>query len=312
MTTPAVSVLIAAYNVTRYIPETLDSLRAQDFTNFEAILVNDGCPDTENLERVLEPYRHWIVYIQQKNGGPSAARNTALQAARAPLVALLDGDDRWMPDYLSCQLQVFERDPTVDLVYPNMRCVGEGPLNGHLLMNHTISQGEANFESLARQSCTVLNGVTMRREKAIQAGLWDTAIRHSEDFDLWLRIAYHGGRIVYHRKPLVLYRLREDSLSADPTAMYTGQLYVYEKALRTLSLTPARRQIVEQMILKTKALHALEMGRRSFQKGDYEQARQQLMEANAVLRRPKLSLLLAALRVSPAAVNAFARLRSRF
>jgi len=66
---PAVSVIVPAYNVTRYIGDALDSLRAQTFRNFETIVVNDGCPDSANLERVLEPYRGEIVYIRQENQG---------------------------------------------------------------------------------------------------------------------------------------------------------------------------------------------------------------------------------------------------
>ena len=61
---PLVSVIIPCYNATRFIPETLDSLRAQTFRSFEIILVNDGCPDTENLERALEPYRDEIRYLK--------------------------------------------------------------------------------------------------------------------------------------------------------------------------------------------------------------------------------------------------------
>ena len=80
--TPAVSVIIPAYNVTAFIADALNSLRAQTFRDFETIVVNDGCPDSDNLERVLEPYRGEIVYIRQENQGVAAARNTALRAAR--------------------------------------------------------------------------------------------------------------------------------------------------------------------------------------------------------------------------------------
>src|ERR1035438_10531998 len=59
---PLVSVIVPCYRVTAFIAEALDSLRAQTFRDFEAIVVNDGCPDTENLERALAPYQSGIVY----------------------------------------------------------------------------------------------------------------------------------------------------------------------------------------------------------------------------------------------------------
>jgi glycosyltransferase involved in cell wall biosynthesis len=102
-TTPAVSVVTPCYKVTEYVAGALDSLRAQTFRNFETILVNDGCPDTDNLERVLAPYRREIIYFKQEHGGLSVARNTAIRAARAPIIALLDPDDAWERGYLEAQ-----------------------------------------------------------------------------------------------------------------------------------------------------------------------------------------------------------------
>src|ERR1700692_783320 len=111
---PAVSVIVPAYKVTDFIAKTLDSLRSQTFRDFETIVVNDGCPDSENLERVLEPYRGEIVYIRQENQGLAGARNTAIKAARAPLVGLLDSDDAWEPDYLEVQTKFLAEHPQVD------------------------------------------------------------------------------------------------------------------------------------------------------------------------------------------------------
>jgi len=162
---PHVSVLIPAYRVTEYIVEALDSVFSQTFQNFEVIVVNDGCPDTGNLEAALAPFLSRIQYIRQSNGGPSSARNTAIRAARAPLISLLDGDDAWLPDYLDYQLDCFRQSPHLDLVYPNMIYRG-GPFDGKPVMDHVPSVGDVTFEALLLQSCIVLNGVTMRKEAA--------------------------------------------------------------------------------------------------------------------------------------------------
>src|SRR4051812_21258868 len=98
---PAVSIIMPAYRAAAYIAAALDSVFAQTFKSYEVIVVNDGSPDTEELERVLEPYRDRIVYIKQENKGVSAARNAAIRVSRAPFIAQLDPDDLWEPEYLA-------------------------------------------------------------------------------------------------------------------------------------------------------------------------------------------------------------------
>ena len=80
---PTVTVVIPSYNNARYIGQTLDSIKAQTFTDYEVIVVNDGSEDREELERVLESHPLPIVYISQENKGMSAARNAAIRSARA-------------------------------------------------------------------------------------------------------------------------------------------------------------------------------------------------------------------------------------
>src|SRR5512132_4544704 len=94
-----VSIIIPAYNVASFIGETLDSVWAQSFTDYEVIVINDGSPDTEEMERVLAPYLDRIVYLKQENQGAGAARNAGLRAARGNYIAFLDGDDVWYPTH---------------------------------------------------------------------------------------------------------------------------------------------------------------------------------------------------------------------
>src|SRR5581483_4665750 len=109
MTSPRVSVIIPAYNAAAFIAETLDSVYAQTFADFEVIVVNDGSPDTEDLERELAPYREKLSYIKQENQGAAAARNTGIKAARGEFVAFLDADDTWLLAFLEKQLDLLER-----------------------------------------------------------------------------------------------------------------------------------------------------------------------------------------------------------
>ena len=104
MPTPAVTVVIPAFQVSGYIAATLEAVFAQTFRDIEVVVVNDGSPDTPALRAALAPYRDRIVYLEQENGGPSKARNTAIAAARGEWLAFLDGDDLWAPTFLASQL----------------------------------------------------------------------------------------------------------------------------------------------------------------------------------------------------------------
>src|SRR5437879_5199328 len=77
--TPTVSVIIPAYNVANFIVETLDSVLAQTMKDYEIIVVNDGSPDSDQLEECLQPYRDLITYVRQENQGAGSARNAGLR-----------------------------------------------------------------------------------------------------------------------------------------------------------------------------------------------------------------------------------------
>ena len=114
---PLVSVVIPAYQAARWIAEALDLVLAQTFHDYEIIVVNDGSPDTVDLERVLQRYRERIIYLCQENRGLAGARNTGIRAASGRYIAPLDADDLWEPEFLAEQVAMLEADPALDMVY---------------------------------------------------------------------------------------------------------------------------------------------------------------------------------------------------
>ena len=238
---PAVSVIIPAYGVTPYIAEALDSVFAQTYNDFELIVVNDGCPDTAALEVVLRPYLDRIVYVKKENGGVSSARNAGIRVAQAPLIALLDGDDAWTPDYLAVQTDFLRKHPQTDIVYSNGVVFGDDPLADRLAMDLSPSHGEVNFESLVSCRCSVMSSVLARKAAILAVGGFDESLRRAEDFDLWLRAAHAGIKISYHQRVIFRHRSRNSGLSADAAAMREGALAAFEKLSRTLSLSAAEK-----------------------------------------------------------------------
>jgi glycosyltransferase involved in cell wall biosynthesis len=302
-TQPAVSVIVPCYNVTEYIPEALDSLRAQTFRNFEAILINDGCPDTANLERALEPYRSEIVYIKQENAGPAGARNRGIKAARSPLIALLDADDVWEPNYLEVQTGILRAHPEVDVLYPNAVYfgAGAGSWSGRKFMDMFPSAGDPTFQRILSGQCAVFVGVTARREALLRVGLldFDPELSSVEDLDLWLRLAKAGAKFSYHHQPLARYRIRAGSLSDDKVALARAAIRVYHKLLGANHVTEEERRGLQRAIRIQDAMIEFGLGRKALYACHRDEALRRLTLANKVLNKNELRAAILILRVWP-------------
>jgi glycosyltransferase involved in cell wall biosynthesis len=307
---PMVSVIIPAYKVALFIRETLGSVFAQTFTDYEVIVINDGSPDTRDLERELEPYRNRIVYIRQDNRGAGAARNAGLRVARGRLVAFLDGDDAWLPNHLKEQINFIQSDGGYDLVYANGINFGDRSPGG-TCMDTNPSNGAVTFESVVRGVCCVTTStVVARRESIFSAGLFDEKFRNSQDFDLWLRLARQREvRLNYQRAALVRRRVYEGSLASDAIKSLEGELLVLQSTLQWNDLSAAERTAIEQTLKKRRAEVEILRGKRSLLAGEFELASRAFRAAMGFRRDWKLRTVLIGLRFAPQLVQRVYRSR---
>jgi glycosyltransferase involved in cell wall biosynthesis len=307
---PLVSVVVPAYGAAPYISATLDSIFAQSCQDLEVIVVNDGSPDTPDLERVLAPYRDRIVYLRQENQGPAVARNTGIRAARGEFVAPLDSDDLWYPECLAAQLEAMRADPSLDMIYADARVFGDVQEAGRTLMELSPPPSAVTFERLLRRQCVVNICVSLiRRETLFGAGLFDPAVRGTEDADMWLRITLRGGRIGYQRKVLGQYRRRAGSLSSSFVTMMESYLSVLRKLLAGPELSAAQREAVEQQIRAECASLEMQRGRAAFLAGDIETAIRYLSRANEEQRSLRMALVIQLLRTMPGLLQTLYRRR---
>ena len=212
---PKISVVIPAYNCAEFIGETLDSVIKQKFREHEIIVVNDGSPDTAALERAIRRHMDHITYIRQRNTGAGPARNLGIEHARGEVIAFLDGDDIWMPNFLAEQY-VFMMRHGYDMVYCDAVLSGLKSAYRRTFMDGAPSEGECTFDALLDLKCNVITSGTMARKDAIiKAGMFETERVRAHDFHLWLRMAKAGAKIGYQRKQLLKYRVHLDSLSGD-------------------------------------------------------------------------------------------------
>jgi glycosyltransferase involved in cell wall biosynthesis len=306
---PLLSVIIPAYNVSRYIAEALDSALAQTYSNIEIIVVNDGSPDTEELERVLLPYQGKFIYLKHENRGISGARNTAVRVARGKYVALLDADDSWLPGYVAVQTAIMEQDPTIDVLYPDGEIFGEVAETGHTYMETCPSVGEVTFAALLRQECNVMICATIRRDTLLRLGMFDEDLRSVEDFDLWLRVVKSGGKISYHRQVLARHRKRMGSLSSNDVAMRTYGLKVLDKTRDTMVLTPFEASELKQARDRFQADLHLTQGKIALVQRDFAKSAALVKEANRHFKSVRLDFFGLLLRTVPSLVRAVYQFR---
>lgn len=310
---PLVSVLIPAYNVAPYIGDTLRSVFAQTYTDFEVIVINDGSPDTDEFERVLAPFRKRIRYLKQENGGAGAARNAGLRAARGEFVAFLDADDFWMPRYLEDQLEVV-RDRNCDLVCADALIVGESPDAGRSYFDAVMEAApptEVSFlDLLSGERSLITSGVLVRREHILEVGLFDESLRNAQDFDLWLRLARRGSRLAYLPRVLLKYRARLNSLTGDPINSHLRELLIFEKVQRSYGLTPQERAEVEPVIRKRTALVQYELGKLYLLPNDFVRARKAFAISNSLQPSLKTRGALWLTRLAPTLMRALYARRS--
>jgi glycosyltransferase involved in cell wall biosynthesis len=300
---PTVSVIIPTYKTANLIAACLDSVFAQTYQDFEAIVVNDGSPDTPELEKVLAPYMDRIVYIKQENKRTAGARNNAIRNARGEFVAFLDSDDTWMPDHLASQMQMFSADPSLGLTYSN-GLVGM-PGEEREFMERCPSTGEATFDSLLVERCQIpISTVVARKTAIVKAGMFDEKLARCDDYDMWVRTAFHGAKIAYSRKVQARMPVgRPGSLSQSRARMAEGYWTILEKYKQTLPLKEADRKVVEKRAAEIHARFLLEEGKSKMDQRDFGQAQKLFSEANEYLHQPSLSLTVMGLKIAPAATS---------
>ena len=182
---PAVSVIIPTYNRGWVLREAVDSVLAQDFEDFELIVVDDG--STDNTREILETYHNDIIVLSQNNRGVSAARNWGIARSCAPLIAFLDSDDLWKPQKLSRQIDFFEANPEALICQTEEIWIRNGVRVNPRRRHHKFS-GMIFESSLAL--CLVSPSAVMVRKKLFDTvGLFDERLPACEDYDLWLRVS---------------------------------------------------------------------------------------------------------------------------
>ncbi|HEY0115255.1 MAG TPA: glycosyltransferase family A protein [Allosphingosinicella sp.] len=235
---PAVSVIVPGWGVGAYLGEALASLQAQTRADWEAIVVDDG--DTERVAAAVAPFAAdpRIRLLATDHAGLAAARNRGIATARAPRIALLDGDDRYRPDYLERMIERLDTDPATGFVTCDAILFGVPAFEGKRFSELEPQVGPVTLERVIRRDFKVFGAATIRRAALAAVGGYDESLLSAEDLDLWIRLLAEGWGGVLLAVPLYEYRRRAASLSASSASLARWVRQVYLNAVGRLEGRP--------------------------------------------------------------------------
>jgi glycosyltransferase involved in cell wall biosynthesis len=189
-----ISVIIPLYNKERQIADTLRSVFAQTYDDYEVVVVDDGSTDgSAAVVAAVSDTR--IRLIHQSNAGVSAARNRGIAEARGELIALLDADDEWKPDYLATQMRLVSEYPQCDVFATNYEFRNErGEVTPTIIrrLPFTTESGVLTnyFDVAAHSNPPICSISIMARKSALEAvGGFPIGVVSGEDLLTWARLA---------------------------------------------------------------------------------------------------------------------------
>lgn len=214
---PRVSVVVPAYNAAWCVRRALDSVLAQDYGDYELIVVDDGSQD--DTAAILATYGDGVRVVSKPNGGLSSARNAGIAVARGEFVAFLDADDWWLPSKLSRQVAIMESRP--ELLFCSATTRVQTPEGMRLPDWCCGGSDRPALECIFAINAYVAGSgsvVLARREAFTRAGCFDESLRSLEDIDMWIRLAALGGYACIDA-PLAVIEKRGDSMSGNLDVM---------------------------------------------------------------------------------------------
>ncbi|MDE2331172.1 MAG: glycosyltransferase family 2 protein [Bradyrhizobium sp.] len=224
---PLVSIITPSWNVERLIGETIASVQAQTFQDWE-LLIADDC-STDNTAAVIESHAAQDPRVklirQPRNGGPALARQAAIEQAKGRFIAFIDSDDLWLPTKLDRQL-AFAREHRAVLSFTAFRRINEdGSVTGRLME----VPDSLTYEQLLKNTSIATLTALVDRDIAGTIAMKDEPY---DDFCLWLSIL-RPGRVAYGlNQDLARYRVRGVSVSSRPLRSAGWVWYIYRNVER--------------------------------------------------------------------------------
>ncbi|MCL5996862.1 MAG: glycosyltransferase [Chloroflexi bacterium] len=275
---PTVSVFIATYNHARYLSQTLDSVLAQTYQDFEIVIINDG--STDNSHELLTEYQgrypdkiRYSWHPNHVNKGVTYTSNAAIELCRGELLAWLGSDDIWMPEKLARQVAVMRDRPDIGMICTRARIIDQDGKPRPGIMGKQLPERALQQLVLGMDICA--STTLIRRSCLDDVGLFDESLVYS-DWELFIRIAakYPIGCIA---EPLAMYRIhgRNMSISSRPEIKLERNLAVLAVVFSSQpGLPPTLRDQAAARVYLSTALDYFATGQREMARHHMAQAAQ--------------------------------------
>lgn len=261
-----VSIVVPAYNASQYLAETIESVLAQTFTDFELLIIDDG--STDNTADIISMYSHKdnrVKLFSQQNQGVSIARNTGIEKAKGKYIAFLDSDDIWLPNKLALHIEHFRQNPNLGISFGRVEFISFDSKSTNYFSTSRLFQILPEHLYYENLIITPSNVVILRSVFDTIKG-FDINLSGTEDAELFFRIIYQGWKVEGINRVLVCYRTNQAGISANLYRMeedwnkfnhkihtyapeFVNQHYKYAKAffLRYLARKTIRNQLSPQV-----------------------------------------------------------------
>lgn len=261
---PKVSICIPTYNRKNYLRETIDSILAQTYKDYEIVIVDDG--STDGTEEMIKKLAIPITYHWQKNRGDAAARNKLIELAQGQYISFIDSDDLLMPDSIERMVKTLESENGDVIVYGSYYRIDE---NGRIYgkCRRKLRSGIITkylFQTVLVHSCGSMLPMSILKASAT----FDTSLRVCSDYDMWLQLSTQY-RFVALPKPTFKRRRHPGNLSCPSlenrlTEFKVLERFYYEKGGKTL--------VPEKIAMKVFSKEGRRAGRCAIREGLYSQA----------------------------------------
>ena len=271
---PTVSVIIHTYNNEKFIAETVESVLNQTYKDYEIIVVDDGSVD--GTRDALMPYMQKIRYHYKENGGIASAKNAGIGLSQAEFVAFLDHDDLWVPDKLQLQMEHFNENPQIGLVYAKYTSFRDGK---ELRTKPEKGYSGWIFKELLSKSFIQTSTVVVKRECLDAVGPYDETFSLGDEYDMFLRIA-QKFQCGFVDKGLTRYRVHDTNASNNDFLFDNENLGVYKKIYNNFTdLDGVEKKILRKRI----ARYSMKVAEGLYSQGKLEESKEYQKEANNFL-----------------------------
>jgi glycosyltransferase involved in cell wall biosynthesis len=209
--TAVIPVYCASESHERFLRETMESVAAQTFRDFELILVDDRSPvDIAPLVDSIRNLPQTRIVRNERNIGHARSRNVGIREASGDIIAFLDHDDIWLPEKLQRQMDALDANPDAAAVFCD--CEIFGPNADRLRMDQRILPERPDFVWFVNHGNYTItaSAVMVRKQAMLDIGLFDSRYSTCDDFDAWLKILMHAP-IVHMAETLTRYRLHQQN-----------------------------------------------------------------------------------------------------